>query len=151
MISLFGFDPAAPPAGRWANVEGIAHFLSVAVADHLHRLANLYEVVWCTGWEEKAPHYLPGLLGLQAEFPHLSFDRNPGSGNAHWKLAAIDAHAGPDRAVGWIDDAHDERTQAWARARPGPTLLVSTEPASGLREEHVEQLLDWARSAELSS
>ena len=146
VISLFGFDPGSPPPGVWANVEGIAHLLSATAADHLRRLSESFELVWCTGWEEKAPEHLPGLLGLDLRMHHLSFDPALDRTDAHWKLAAIDAHAGPDRAVAWIDDAHDERTRAWAADRPGPTLLIETLPRTGLLEEHVDRLLAWARA-----
>src|SRR5579875_3161049 len=108
-ISLFGFDPSAPPPGRWLLVEGIPHLLSATAAELLHALADSYELVWCTGWEEKASAYLPAALGLPAPLEHLSFERNPGRGNAHWKVPAIDAHAGPERPVAWVDDALDER------------------------------------------
>src|SRR6185437_11010106 len=37
VISLFGFDHAAPPAGRYQLVDGITHFLSVRVGEHLRR------------------------------------------------------------------------------------------------------------------
>jgi hypothetical protein len=30
-------------------------------------------------------------------------------------------------------------------ARRAPTLLISTDPATGLTEEHVDELLAWAR------
>jgi hypothetical protein len=143
VISLFGFDPARPPAGRFISVEGIPHLLSAAAGDHLRRLAGSYELAWCTGWEEKAGEYLPGVLGLPVPIPHLSFDCTPGT-RAHWKLAAIDAFAGPERALAWIDDAHDERTETWARERSGPTLLVRTDPPIGLTGEHVAELERWA-------
>jgi hypothetical protein len=65
----------------------------------------------------------------------------------HWKLAAIDRYAGPDRPLAWIDDAHDAACLSWAEARSGPTLLVTTEPAVGMTEEHVARLLHWARPA----
>jgi hypothetical protein len=66
---------------------------------------------------------------------------------AHWKLAGIDRYAGPSRRLAWIDDAHDDGCNAWARARTAPTLLVATEPAVGITDEHVAQLLAWASSA----
>ncbi len=144
VISLFGFDPAAPPPGRWTTVEGIAHLISATAGENLRALSRIFELVWCTGWEEKASHYLPALLGLEGEIAHLSFERNPGRGNGHWKLAAIDAYAGADRPLAWVDDAHDERTRGWAEGRPGPTLLVETDPMSGLGEGQVDRLLDWA-------
>jgi hypothetical protein len=147
VISLFGFDPARPPAGRFETVDGIAHFLSKTAGDHLRRLCDVFEPAWCTGWEEKADEYLPHALGLPSSFPHLIFDNDPDPQSGHWKLAAIDRYAGPDRALAWIDDAHDDRCDDWARARRAPTLLISTDPAVGLTEDQVLRLLEWARVA----
>jgi hypothetical protein len=144
VISLFGFDHSAPPSGRWQMVDGIAHFVSATAGTQLRRLSDAFECVWCTGWEEKANEYLPHALGLKRHLPHLSFaDATPVS-DGHWKLAAIDRYAGSDRSLAWIDDAHEARCHAWAQARPGPTLLVTTEPATGLTESHVSRLLAWA-------
>jgi hypothetical protein len=144
VISLFGFDPARPPSGCWQSVDGIAHFLSGTAGAHLRRLAEAFELVWCTGWEDKANEYLPHALGLEQPFPHLSFGDAEPTVEGHWKLAAIDRFAGTDRPIAWIDDAHDERCRGWAKSRPGPTLLISTEPAAGLTEGQVVRLLDWA-------
>ena len=146
VISLFGFDPASRPPGQFEVVDGIAHFLSGTAGEHLRRLSEAFDPVWCTGWEEKANEYLPFALGLPGPFPCLSFDGSAPVVGGHWKLAGIDAYAGPDRPVAWIDDAHDERCEAWAASRRGPTLLVSTEPAVGLSEDHAELLLEWARN-----
>jgi hypothetical protein len=68
-------------------------------------------------------------------------------GTAHWKLAAIEEHAGT-RPAAWIDDSLDEQCRAWARARAkrAPTLLVETDPAAGLTDDRVDQLLAWAAS-----
>ena len=150
VISLFGFDPARRPDGRFEVVDGIAHFLSATAGEHLLQLCEVFEPVWCTGWEEKANDYLPRALGLPGPFPHICFDGATPGADGHWKLAAIDAYAGPDRAVAWIDDAHDERCEAWASARPAPTLLVGTDPPVGLTGAHVERLLAWARETELN-
>jgi hypothetical protein len=144
VISLFGFDPAAPPAGRFEIVDGIAHFLSATAGEHLRRLCAAFDPAWCSGWEEKANEYLPHALDLPGPFPHLSFAGASASVGGHWKLAAIDRYAGPNRPLAWIDDAHDERCRRWAADRPGPALLISTEPATGLTARHVEELLDWA-------
>src|SRR5581483_797945 len=137
VISLFGFDPAKRPEGRFEMVDGIAHFLSATAGEHLRALWDQYELVWCTGWEEKANDYLPRALGLPAPLPYLSFDRAVGRANTHWKLEAIDDYAGPDRALAWIDDADDDGCSEWAKARPGRTLLVPTEPAVGITAGHV--------------
>ena len=149
VISLFGFDHQAPPDGHYQLVDGIAHFLSAAAGGHLRRLAERFELAWCTGWEEKANDYLPAALGLAGELPFLSFGEVDRTVPAHWKLIAVEEFAGADRAVAWIDDAHDHRCHAWARARRAPTKLVGTDPASGITAEHVVELRSWA--AELAS
>jgi hypothetical protein len=146
VISLFGFDPARRPAGQFVLVEGIAHFLSASAGEHLRQLSSEFEPVWCTGWEEKANEYLPRLLELGERWPWLSFERDVGRANGHWKLAAIDRYAGPERPLAWIDDAHDEACAQWATARPGATTLITTEPAVGLTGEHVGELRRWALS-----
>jgi hypothetical protein len=144
VISLFGFDPTAPPAGSFALVDGIAHFLSASAGGHLRALADDYELVWCTGWEEKANEYLPLALELAGPLPHLVLGTRTPGGDRHWKLEAIDEFAGPERPLAWLDDAHDESCAAWASSRLGPTLLLTTEPAVGLTAEHVAELRAWA-------
>jgi hypothetical protein len=146
VISLFGFDHAAPPAGRYQLVDGIAHFLSGSAGAYMRRLRTAYELAWCTGWEEKANDYLPLALGLDGPLPHVVFDRGERPTQAHWKLGAIDLHVDPSRPMAWIDDAHDARCREWAAARPGPTLLVTTDPAVGITDREVEQLLVWAKA-----
>ena len=143
VISLFG--PGAEPGGCVpALVEGIPHLLSRRAGAVLARLAGTFECVWCTGWEDRAGTHLPHLLGLPRGWEHLVFT-DPPEDEAHWKLRAIDAFAGADRPVAWVDDAHDDRCRVWAAARPGPTLLVATDPPVGLTETHADALERWAR------
>jgi hypothetical protein len=68
------------------------------------------------------------------------------SARAHWKLAAIDAFAGPDRPLAWVDDAFNDACHAWAAERGAPTLLVRTEPRDGLVDEHAAWLRAWAQA-----
>jgi hypothetical protein len=145
VISLFGFDPARRPSGRFIAVDGIPHFLSADAAEHVLALAADYELVWCSGWEEKADEHLPLALGLPSRLPHLAFALEAAGRRRHWKLDAIDGFAGPHRPLAWVDDAHDETCQAWATARAAPTLLVATDPATGLTADHRAQLIAWAR------
>lgn len=146
VISLFGFDPRHPPAGSFHSVDGIAHFLSAAAGRQLLALSSEFELAWCSGWEEKADEHLPFALGLPAGLPHVPLEHEGDGDGRHWKLAAIDRFAGARRALAWVDDVHDVSCQAWAAARSGPTLLVTTEPATGLTESHTSTLTTWARS-----
>jgi hypothetical protein len=143
VISLFGFQLDRRPAGRFLLVDGIAHLISGTAGDHLRELAADFELTWCTGWEEKANDYLPRELGLDGPLPYIPLT-GAALPDAHWKLGGIEEAVAPDRPVAWIDDAHDEACAAWAAGRPGPTLLVGTEPAAGITTEHVSQLRAWA-------
>jgi hypothetical protein len=149
VISLFGFDHSRPPAGSYLLVDGIPHLISQAAGEHLRALAAAFQLAWCTGWEEKADEYLPAVLGLKTRIPHLTLGQ-PDGRDGHWKLAAIDAYAGPERPLAWLDDGHDDSCEAWVAGRPGPTLLVSTDPAIGLTDLHVVELLAWAERLSLS-
>jgi hypothetical protein len=158
VISLFGawrpvgWDPAGTDAGRRSadgslhSIDGTPHFLSATAAAHLLDLATLFELVWASGWEERANEHLPRLLGLPAGLPFLRFERTVGRSNAHWKLDAIDAYAG-DRPLAWVDDAFNDACHEWASARSqrAPTLLVRTEPEHGLTEREAAHLAAWAR------
>ena len=135
VISLFGFDAAQPPRGRFLLVDGIPHYLSAAAAELLGGLQEQFELVWCSGWEEKADEYLPLALGLPGGLHHVTFPEAATTAARHWKLSAIDEYAGPYRPLAWIDDAFDESCHDWAATRAAPTLLVATDPAVGFTTE----------------
>ena len=142
VLSLFGFASDSRPDGVWLNVDGIVHLISATAAEHLQRLRAAYEIVWCSGWEEKANEHLVAALTLAGPLPFLTFP--PTDDGRHWKLASVEAHA-LDRPLAWVDDAHDDGCRAWAAARSAPTLLVPTDPAIGLTEAQVAELERWAR------
>jgi hypothetical protein len=145
VISVFGFDE--PPAEhRYELVDGMLHCISLRAGERLLRLAEQFELVWASGWEDKANAYLPLMLGLP-ELPHVGFDGAARFGSAHWKLGPLEEFAG-ERALAWIDDNLDQSCYRWAQERSQPTLLVPTEPARGLGEAETEALAGWARSLE---
>jgi hypothetical protein len=142
VMSVFGFSPAARPHGTWIDVDGVWHLISAAAAGHLHALANAFDLVWCSGWEEKADEHLLRVLSLPVRPPFLTFPVP--TGTAHWKLATVERYAG-DRPMAWIDDGFDKSCHAWAAAREAPTLLVATDPAVGLDGACVARLERFAR------
>jgi hypothetical protein len=145
VISLFGFAPGdATLPGPLHWIDGIAHCIPDDVGMRLVRLAETFELVWATGWEERANEHLPFLLGLPfRDLPCLTFDGRATFGSAHWKVDAIDEYA-RTRPAAWIDDNLDETCHAWAEGRTAPTLLVETSSAEGITDEHVDLLLAWA-------
>jgi len=146
VISLFGFPSSQkrmPGPFHW--IDGVAHCIPDALGPRLERLSEVFELVWSTGWEEKANEYLPFILKLSfRDLPVLTFGGRAVFGSSHWKLAAMDEYAG-SRPAAWIDDNIDEECEAWAKNRAAPTLLVRTKSATGMTDEHVEKLLKWAR------
>ena len=118
--------------------------ISLPCGDRLRRLEEHFELVWATGWEDKANFYLPALLGVP-ELPYVSFDVAARDGDAHWKLGALDEY-GRGRSLAWIDDNFDDSCFRWAEERPEPTLLVPTETHLGLEEAQVEALVLWANA-----
>jgi hypothetical protein len=185
VISLFGHPAAGsrqrlapdgtPLDGSFHAIEGIPHFLSSTAAAHLLALAALFELVWASGWEERANEHLPHLLGLPEGLPFLRFPRGvlvAGAGTipagfaagaedlagssgasgpqttlAHWKLQSIDTYAG-ERPLAWIDDAFNPACHEWAAARASPTLLMQTEPELGLTSREAALLQEWALELE---
>jgi hypothetical protein len=146
VISLFGFEgPIGEAPGRFHLINGMPHCIPEGIGAMLARLTPHYEIVWATGWEDRANERLPEILGLPGELPFLTFDGRARFGTAHWKIEAIDRYAG-DRPLAWVDDSIDETCRAWAAARSAPTLIVHTESEIGLTEDHVETLLTWARA-----
>jgi hypothetical protein len=151
VISLFGFerpmgpgrtDPGEAP-GEYHLIDGMLHCISMPTGPRLNRLAESYELIWASGWEDRANDHLPGILGVR-ELPYLTFDGRAQFGTAHWKLDALSEHAG-DRALAWIDDSLDSSCFEWAERRQAPTLLVPTESDVGLTETHVGALEAWVR------
>ena len=147
VISIFGFDePPGPDVARFELIDGVVHCISLRSGERLRRLAERFELIWATGWEDKANYYLPALLDLP-ELPHLTFDGAARFGSAHWKLGPLEEHC-RGRALAWLDDNLDESCYEWARQRPEPTLLMPTRSARGIQDTETEALLAWAEGLE---
>lgn len=112
-------------------------------ADHgawLLELSEIYDLVWASAWGIVAHEKLSAILHLH-QFPYVPMPDIPFAPAD--KVPAIDRYV-EDKAVAWIDDLIVEETLAWATSRKAPTLLVQTDPATGMTRDHVDQLLAWA-------
>lgn len=154
VISLFGFEQPPPPeVARFELIDGTPHLISFAAAERIRRLAERFELVWATGWQDRANDRLSLLTGI-GPLPVIEFDAHRESGTAagttaaHWKLGALDAFCGP-RPLAWIDDSFDRSCFEWCEAREAagsPTLLVPTEPEIGFEEAQAAVVSGWAAS-----
>jgi hypothetical protein len=145
VISLFGAEDQPDRSfTKLELVEGVPHLISLPAGDRLRRLSEHFELVWASGWEDKANFYLPPMLGLP-ELPHVTFGGAVAAGAAHWKLGPLEEYAA-DRPLAWIDDNFNQSCYEWAECRAAPTLLVLTESHLGLEEAHVGALEAWVQS-----
>ena len=151
VISLFGFEQEHGGMaqmrqdqipGEFHLIDGMLHCISMPTGDRLNRLAQTYELIWASGWEDRANMHLPQILGVP-ELPYLTFDGRAQFGTAHCKLEALDEYSG-NRPLAWVDDSLDASCYEWAERRQAPTLLVPTESDRGLEEAHVAALESWA-------
>lgn len=152
VISLFGFESPPPPeVARFELVDGTPHCISIAAAERIRRLGSQFELVWATGWQERANDRLALLTGI-GPLPVIEFDAHRSRGDAakttaaHWKLGAIGEFSA-GRALAWIDDSFDQSCFAWAERREAdgePTLLVPTDPEIGFEEAQAQVVSEWA-------
>ena len=117
VLSLFGFTSDERPPGSWIQVDGSPHFISADAPAHLLALGDFFEIVWCSGWEERANEHLPALLGLPGPLPYLSFDQNPGRERATGSSPQSTPTQGKGR---W----HGSTTRSTRRAFPGPKSVA---------------------------
>ena len=154
VISLFGFEESPPPSvARWELIDGTFYCLSIPASERILRLADRFELVWATGWQDRANDRLSLLTGI-GPLPVIEFDAHRKAGDqstttfAHWKVGAVNEFCG-DRAVAWIDDSFDQSCYDGAESREqrgAPTLLVPTDPAIGFEEAQAAATADWAAS-----
>ena len=145
VISLFGFDepPAgvARPASSWSTAWSTASRCRRASA--CKPLGEHYDMVWATGWEEKANYYLPNVLGLP-ELPYLTFDGAARFGSAHWKLGASGRVLRGPRHWRGSTTASTRAVTSGRGSGEEPTLLVPTESDLRPRGGPTEALIAWA-------
>ena len=149
VISLFGFTSGAgqlPGPLHW--IDGVAHCIPDDVGARLVTLAERFDLVWATGWEERANEHLPFILKLPFRaLPTLVFDGQAVFGSAHWKVDAINEYA-RDRPGGLARRQHRRDLRRLGGGRSAPTLIVETTPSEGLTDEHVTRLVRWADELE---
>ena len=107
----------------------------------LERLGEEFDLVWATSWEDEANEIFGPALGLeQLEVIHFTH----GVMDDTAKLACVREFVG-ERSFAWIDDVLYEDAYWFARNH-GRAMLVRTKSRVGLTVEHVDALVEFARS-----
>jgi hypothetical protein len=115
-------------------------------------LAQWFELVWCTAWQDEADKHIAPILGL----PPLPWIAFPGSLTGEWihhgwKYPGVAKYA-KDRPLAWVDD--DFGAQRLTEAREAflvgrgatPTKLHHVDPKLGLLPPDIDALKQWAAS-----
>lgn len=118
--------------------------------ERMARVEELYECVWGTTWEHKAPKFLSPYLGFGADWGVVTgFQGRFKSEWGTWKLPAVRNWVEKNaigRKLAWLDDDLQGDARKWASERRDPTLLVQTDGYHGWTEDHYKQLEEFARA-----
>ncbi len=141
VLSPYGMTPPADYEER--EIGGFWVVWTDAHVPRLQRLAEAFEIVWATTWEQYANDALCPALGLEP-LPVIRFARGQTQTR---KLDSIKEWIG-NRPTAWIDDDLYEDAHSWASTRNEtvPTLLVQATPSIGLTNAHVDELLAFAKN-----
>ena len=115
--------------------------LNAAHGRWLRELATRFDLAWASACAEDLNQLCAPLLGLD---PMPRVPMPPPPFDPELKVPAIHAFVG-DRAVAWLDDLFGDAARTWAAERSEPTLLVDVDPAVGLTEPSIAELLEWHR------
>ena len=134
-------------------MDGLPHYLSDAPPEHAWRACTPLSSASGARAGRTAPtSTCPYLLGLPGGWRHLTFPEEPARGRPLEARGDRRLRRPRTAPLAWIDDAHDDTCHAWAEERPGPTLLVATDPAVGITDEHVDDAAQLgARSVRLTT
>ena len=155
VISLFGVRAAGEGRNRRptrARVQGIFRAIdgiptsSPRRPPHIRRASPSYDLVRCSGWEEKAGSTAASARpARRAAVPALQrrARRLRGTLDRRALEARRDRPYAGGRALAWSTTPSTASCHAWAERRPAPTLLVQTEPTRATALE-ARLLAEWA-------
>lgn len=113
--------------------------------EELTKLADLYDLVWCTTWEHDANTMIGPRIGLP-ELPVITFPKTLTDHDArvYFKTPTVVEYA-TGRPFAWIDDEVSTWDSTYVeKHHDGPSNLMFVDPVTGLTNEHFNALTDWA-------
>lgn len=126
------------------QVDGFPFRYSIDTGDRLRKLAETFQLIWATAWEDDANKFLCPLWQMD-DLPVIKFAVRYDAGMT-WKLRNVQEFV-KNQPCAWIDDDFHSDAYIWAEIRGEeeeiPTKLVHTNPAFGLTTDMVFNLLLW--------
>ena len=144
-------NPMKSDGRKWQDAHGtcLRVFLNPQHGEQLLKLAELYELVWCTTWEHDANSLIGPRIGLP-KLPVIEFGKycppQPPSPGLHWKTAVIVGYAKfRDRPFAWVDDEIRPQDAVWFQKWcDHPNLTMPVDASTGLTDTHFRELREWA-------
>lgn len=115
--------------------------------EELLKLAEVYDLVWCTTWEHNANKLIGPKIGLP-DLPVIEFPAPPSKPDArlYFKTPTVVEYAA-GRPFAWIDDEVTHWDVDYVGVcHDGPSFLLPVDPATGLLQDHFDRLAAWAAS-----
>jgi hypothetical protein len=153
-LPLRGDNVRAPEGFRSQRVDGYHLLLNPEHASWVSELAQRFDMVWATMWQDRAPSVLAPAVGFGADWPFIDFTRfqshrttqRTGLGVGGYKFPGVVATVG-ERPMVWIDDDLEPAIYEWAAERDSsgvPTLLVQPFPDEGWTRAELDAVLAFA-------
>ncbi|MFE4536059.1 hypothetical protein ACFRKB_13410 [Streptomyces scopuliridis] len=132
------------PSG-WPGDQPLPVLLNPEHGVELRALADRYELVWATTWEDDANEWIGPVLGLP-ELPYVEWTvpepRAPLG--TLWKTPYVLEYAA-GRPFAWVDDEITSYDRAWTDQRHhAAALLMRIDPGVGLTRTDFDTLAEWA-------
>lgn len=139
---------------RLHKLHGFKVWLNRWHGEQLLKLADAFELVWCTTWEHDANALIGPRIGLP-DLPVIEFDKTwhlPSRGDGtYFKTHEVVEYAA-GRSFAWVDDeitAYDE--QYVTEHHDGHAKLLQISPVEGLRQPDFDTLAAWAAALEVDA
>lgn len=155
VINCFGNAFLDDETKWWSVTLGSARYgghvrVREGVKENLARLAKVFEIVWCTAWEDEAHPYFKEVFSLVGpDWRHVTF---PGWASVvypdrSWKLEWVSVWAeevAGGQPIVWVDDDLHATEHEWAAVRTyssARTVCLKTDPSYGLTTEITDAAL----------
>lgn len=134
---------------RRYRIDGFVVYLKRSHGQALLDLTDVYDLVWCTTWEDQANTDIGPKIGLP-KLPVIEFTKflpsQPTESGLHWKSVVIAAYAAAhDRAFAWVDDEVALRDSIWfSKWCERPFMTKKIDATVGLTDKDFMELREWA-------